>query len=88
LGESEPLPNIREKEGQMRRAERRLHGVIRGGTWAVLAVVGALVLTWAGCSSGPPPGPPQPTTQQIRSDSDRFFDKMKQDEKEHAGQVK
>jgi len=48
-------------------------------------LVGVAVLTWAGCSSSPPPAPAQPTTQQIRGDSDRFFDKMKQEEKERGG---
>ncbi len=56
--------------------------------WTMLAMVGVTLLTWAGCSSAPPAGPAQPTPQQIRGDSDRFFDKMKQEEKERAGQPK
>ncbi|MBI5855276.1 MAG: hypothetical protein HZB35_08650 [Nitrospirae bacterium] len=54
-------------------------------TWAMVTLVGAAALTWVGCSSSPPPAPAQPTTQQIRGDSDRFFDKMKQEEKERGG---
>lgn len=54
-------------------------------SWAMVTLVGVAVLTWAGCSSSPPPAPAQPTTQQIRGDSDRFFDKMKQEEKERGG---
>jgi len=42
-----------------------------------------------GCSSDPPkPTHPQPTYKDVRSDSDRFFDKMKQDEKEHGSKMK
>ena len=48
-----------------------------------LSVALACAATFA-CSSAPPPPPPQPTTQQIRGDSDRFFDKMKQEEKDHG----
>ena len=54
-------------------------------SWAMVTLVGVAALTWAGCSSSPPPAPTQPTTQQIRGDSDRFFDKMKQEEKERGG---
>lgn len=57
-------------------------------SWAILAMVGFTMLTWAGCSSAPPSAPAQPTPQQIRGDSDRFFDKMKQEEKDRAGQAK
>ena len=47
------------------------------------AVVGMLVLgsvALAGCSSPPPP-PQSPSQQGIRADSDRFFNKMKEEEK-------
>ena len=54
-------------------------------SWAMVILVGVAGLTWAGCSSSPPPAPAPPTTQQIRGDSDRFFDKMKQEEKERGG---
>ena len=59
-----------------------------GAIWSLLAVVGLMATIWTGCSSTPPAGPAQPTTQQIRGDSDRFFDKMKQEEKERAAQPK
>jgi hypothetical protein len=35
----------------------------------------------AGCASEPPP-PQSPSNKEIRSNSDRFFDKMKQEEKD------
>ena len=36
-----------------------------------------------GCTDKPKPMP-QPTSPQVKSDSDRFFDKMKQDEREQG----
>jgi hypothetical protein len=36
-----------------------------------------------GCTDKPKPVP-QPTSPQVKSDSDRFFDKMKQDEREQG----
>lgn len=44
-------------------------------------VVGALSLV--ACAEKPK-APPQPTSSQVKSDSDRFFDKMKQDEREQG----
>ena len=36
---------------------------------------------WAGCSSTPEESPSSPTKQDMRGDSDRFFQKMEQEEK-------
>ena len=44
-------------------------------------LVGALSLF--GCAEKPKASP-QPTSSQVKSDSDRFFDKMKQDEREQG----
>ncbi|WP_447987325.1 hypothetical protein [Nitrospira sp. Nam74] len=44
-------------------------------------LVGALSLL--GCAEKPK-APPQPPSSQVKSDSDRFFDKMKQDEREQG----
>jgi hypothetical protein len=44
-------------------------------------VIGALSLF--GCADKSKT-PPQPTSSQVKSDSDRFFDKMKQDEREQG----
>lgn len=50
----------------------------------ILMVVLAAIIWFgtAGCSSPPPPQ--QPSQRQIQSDSDRFFDKMQQDERDHG----
>ncbi len=45
------------------------------------SIIGALLLF--GCAEKPK-APPQPTSSQVKSDSDRFFDKMKQDEREQG----
>jgi hypothetical protein len=44
------------------------------------ALVGASLL---GCASKPAP-PPSPTKQEVMSDADRFFEKMKEDEQRHG----
>jgi hypothetical protein len=42
-----------------------------------------------GCSSEPKKPPaPQPTYKDVRGDSDRFFDKVKQEEAQHGSQMK
>jgi hypothetical protein len=49
-------------------------------------IAGAIVASASflfGCASKAPP-PSDPTTKEIRSDSDRMFDKMKQEERERA----
>lgn len=49
---------------------------------ALLAgVVG--VMLGAGCASKPVPAP-SPTKQEVMSDADRFFEKMKEDELSHG----
>jgi len=44
-------------------------------------VIGSLSLV--GCADKPKTAP-QPTSPQVKSDSDRFFDKMKQDERDQG----
>ena len=56
----------------------------------VVALV--LVTGWLlalGCSSEPKKPPiQQPTYKDVRGDSDRFFEKQKQDEREHGDKMK
>ena len=53
-------------------------GMGRLGGWVVLCSC-----LWAfGCSTSPEPLPPQPSTQEIRSDADRFFEKLDQEQQE------
>jgi len=47
---------------------------------AVAVVLGSLGF-W-GCAGDPGPAPVEPTLQQIRSDSDVHFEKLKQEERE------
>ena len=51
-----------------------------------------LVSSWLlalGCSSEPQKPPiQQPTYKDVRGDSDRFFEKQKQDEREHGDKMK
>ena len=43
-------------------------------------VLGVVVFLGVGCSSGPEEPSSSPTTQDARGDSDRFFQKMEQEE--------
>lgn len=52
----------------------RWTGCLMGGL-AAAVIVGCLSVT--GCASEPPPSP---SKKEIHSDSDRFFEKMKQEE--------
>lgn len=64
------------------RAERRT-GWKRGAVLAagaVLAVFGWVSMT--GCAEDPPK--PSSTSKEIKTDSDRFFEKMKQEERERG----
>jgi len=47
----------------------------------MLVVIGALWIV--GCAENPKTLP-QPSSPQVRTDSDRFFDKMKQDEQDRG----
>jgi hypothetical protein len=55
------------------------------GRRGILVLCGSLIgaLTLLGCADKPK-AQPQPTSSQVKSDSDRFFDKMKQDEREQG----
>ncbi len=54
----------------------------RTQTTAVAVVLGWLGL-W-GCSGDPAPAPVEPSLQQIRSDADAQFEKLKQEERERG----
>ncbi len=45
-----------------------------------LVVLGVVVILGVGCSSGPEESSSSRTTQDTRGDSDRFFQKMEQEE--------
>lgn len=65
---------------------RRRLGNLNGMGWLAISVFG-VVFGWfliVGCAGDPPKPHPQPTPQQTRSDSDRFFEKMKQEERDRA----
>jgi hypothetical protein len=64
-----------------RRADRRT-GWERGSTIAATAVLAAFGwFSLAGCAEEPPKSTP---SKEIKSDSDRFFEKMKQEERERG----
>jgi hypothetical protein len=63
------------------RSQRR---ELRGATTIVLGL-GMLMLS--SCSSNEPKPMAQPTPDQVRGHSDREFDKLKQEEREHGTQT-
>lgn len=44
-------------------------------------IIGVMLVFGVGCSSGPDEAPSSRTTQDVRGDSDRFFQKMEHEEK-------
>jgi hypothetical protein len=56
--------------------------MVRAGTLLVGIWSAGLLIFW-GCSSNPT-GPQSRSEREVRSDSDRFFDKMKQEERDHG----
>lgn len=65
---------------------RRGRGDLQEVGWLAISAFG-MVFGWfliVGCAGDTPKPLPQPTPQQTRSDSDRFFEKMKQEERERA----
>ena len=58
--------------------ERRIVGYV--------VMAGILLTSLAACSSAQPKPMTQPTPDQVRSHSDRVFDKLKQEEQERAAQ--
>ena len=53
------------------------------GTWVAVVTMSAVMwLGAAGCAEQK--AAPAPSQRQVQSDSDRFFDKMKQDERDHG----
>jgi hypothetical protein len=57
--------------------ERRIVGCV---------MAGILLTSLAACSSAQPKPMTQPTPDQVRSHSDRVFDKLKEEEKERTAQ--
>lgn len=55
----------------------RVGGLLTRGLGGVV-VLFSFMLPF-GCSASPDPAPPQPTTQEIRSDADRLFEKLDQE---------
>ena len=65
---------------------RRGRGDLEEIGWLANSAFG-MVFVWflmVGCAGDPPKPLPQTTPQQTRSDSDRFFEKMKQEERERT----
>lgn len=65
---------------------RRWRGDLQEIGWLTISALG-IIFGWfliVGCAGDPPKPLPQPTPQQTRSDSDRLFEKMKQEERERA----
>lgn len=54
--------------------------MIRNKEWCTLLGVGVVMILGVGCSTGPEESTTPPTTQETRGDSDRFFQKMEQEE--------
>ena len=64
------------------------HGILK--KWQRATVTGLISLVVCSvvgaCASDAPKGPPPPTADQVRSHSDRAFEKLKQEEQERAAQ--
>ena len=67
-------------------AMRRERGDLQEIGWLAMSAFG-LLFGWfliVGCAGDPSKPLPQPTPQQTRGDSDRFFEKMKPEERERT----
>lgn len=66
---------------------RRDHA--EGGVWSRnvrFGVMLVLAVSLSACAGEPPKAPPQTTPQAVRSNADRAFDKLKQEERERGGE--
>ncbi len=72
-----PFAELRGRNGTRGQEE-----AMRGQGWAVWTLVGVLLGLCLACCGVPQPQ--QPGKQQVQSDSDRFFEKMRQEEHEHS----
>jgi type IV pilus biogenesis protein CpaD/CtpE len=63
--------------GEMTQRNGRDGGLMAG-------VLGALMLSLGGCASEPPKPTPTVTQDQVRSHADKAFEKLKQEEQNHA----
>jgi len=52
--------------------------------WAVIGVLGMVLLHVAGCAGDSPKPAPTMTPDQVRSHADKSFDKLKQEEQNRA----
>ena len=72
--------------GNQIKKARAIHhgGKVRFVQWVrpTIGIGLALVAAWMfGCSSAPQTGQPEPTKKEIRSDADRFFEKVEKEER-------
>ncbi len=79
-----PFAELRVRNGRPRPGIGGQEEAMRGQGWVVWMLAGVLLgLCLAGCG-GPQQQPQQPRKQQVQSDSDRFFEKMRQEEHERS----
>ncbi len=77
-----PFAELRVRNGRLRPGIVGQEEAMRGQGWVVWMLAGVLLgLCLAGCGG---PQPQQPRKQQVQSDSDRFFEKMRQEEHERS----
>jgi hypothetical protein len=62
----------------------RLSRMQDGMRATVIGLAGCLLIS--ACAGDPPKAPPPPTPDQVRSHSDKTFDKLKQEEQERGTQ--
>jgi len=77
---------LQSEQDEQEETMRRRRGHLNRVGWLAISAFG-MVFGWfliVGCAGDPQKPLPQPTPQQTRSDSDRFFEKMKQEERERA----
>jgi hypothetical protein len=61
--------------------------ITRGNRTYISLMAGLVLCSITACSSDQPKPLPQPTPDQVRGHADRTFDRLKQEERDHAGQA-